>query len=144
VDVDIGLPGQDCAEEFEIASDFDVQPGTVMVLDESGTLRPSSRAYDRKVVGVVSGAGPYRPGLVLGRGRNSVAGLPRALAGKVFCQVDAQYGPVEVGDMLTTSPTAGYAMKASDPALAFGAVIGKALRRLDERCGLIPILVALQ
>jgi hypothetical protein len=35
-------------------------------------------------------------------------------------------------------------MKASDPAQAFGAVIGKALRPFDLGCGLIPILVALQ
>jgi hypothetical protein len=35
-------------------------------------------------------------------------------------------------------------MKAVDPATAFGAVIGKALRALDEGQGLIPILVTLQ
>ena len=36
------------------------------------------------------------------------------------------------------------AMKAADPARAFGAVIGKALRPMREGCGLIPILVSLQ
>jgi hypothetical protein len=35
-------------------------------------------------------------------------------------------------------------MKASDPARAFGAVIGKALHPLQEGRGLIPILVSLQ
>jgi hypothetical protein len=35
-------------------------------------------------------------------------------------------------------------MKASDPSLAFGAVIGKALRRQGTGRGLIPILIALQ
>jgi hypothetical protein len=35
-------------------------------------------------------------------------------------------------------------MKASDPARAFGAVLGKALRPLDRGTGLIPIVVALQ
>ena len=35
-------------------------------------------------------------------------------------------------------------MKAGDPLLAFGAVLGKALRRLKSGRGLIPILVALQ
>jgi hypothetical protein len=68
----------------------------------------------------------------------------RTLLGKVFCKVDAQYGAVEVGDLLTTSPTPGHAMKASDPAKAFGAVIGKALRPLTEGHSLIPILIALQ
>jgi len=35
-------------------------------------------------------------------------------------------------------------MKADDPAKAFGAVIGKALRPLPEGHSLIPILIALQ
>jgi hypothetical protein len=67
-----------------------------------------------------------------------------ALLGKVYCKVDAQFGAVAVGDLLTTSPTAGHAMKAADPAQAFGAVIGKALRPLTAGQGLIPILIALQ
>jgi hypothetical protein len=46
--------------------------------------------------------------------------------------------------LLTTSPTRGHAMKATDPLQAFGAVLGKALRPLTEGQGLIPILVALQ
>jgi hypothetical protein len=64
--------------------------------------------------------------------------------GKVFCKVDAQYGAIAVGDLLTTSPTLGHAMKATKPHKAFGAVIGKALRPLQDGCGLIPILIALQ
>ena len=64
--------------------------------------------------------------------------------GKVFCKVDAQFGAIEVGDLLTTSPTPGHAMKTNDPFKAFGAVIGKALRPLKEGQGLIPILIALQ
>jgi hypothetical protein len=35
-------------------------------------------------------------------------------------------------------------MQASDPARAFGSVIGKALQALPSGTGLIPILVALQ
>jgi hypothetical protein len=35
-------------------------------------------------------------------------------------------------------------MKADDATLAFGAVIGKALQRLDNGRELLPILVALQ
>ena len=64
--------------------------------------------------------------------------------GKVFCKVDAQFGAIEVGDLLTTSPTTGHAMRAEDPMKAFGAVIGKALRPLAEGQGLIPVLIALQ
>jgi hypothetical protein len=67
-----------------------------------------------------------------------------ALTGRAFCKVDAQYSPIRVGDLLTTSPTPGHAMKAGDPLKAFGAVIGKAMRPLAEGQGLIPILIALQ
>jgi hypothetical protein len=70
--------------------------------------------------------------------------MPIALSGKAFCKVDAQYSEIAVGDLLTTSPTLGHAMKATDHALAFGAVIGKALRPLQTGQGLLPVLVALQ
>jgi hypothetical protein len=76
--------------------------------------------------------------------RQDWGALPVALVGKTCCQVDAQYGPVERGELLTTSPTPGLAMRATEPVRAFGAVIGKALRLLKEGRGLIPILVALQ
>lgn len=64
--------------------------------------------------------------------------------GKVYCRVDARLGAIEVGDMLTTSTTPGHAMKASESALAFGAVIGKALQPLHEGVRLIPVLVVRQ
>jgi hypothetical protein len=64
--------------------------------------------------------------------------------GKVYCQVDASYAPVASGDLLTTSPTSGHAMKAVDRGRAFGAVLGKALRPLPGGRGLVPILVTLQ
>ena len=51
---------------------------------------------------------------------------------------------VALGDLLTTSDTAGHAMKAVDPRRAFGAILGKALQPLSEGRGLIPVLVALQ
>jgi hypothetical protein len=57
--------------------------------------------------------------------------MPLALTGKVYCKADAQYAPIEVGDLLTTSSTAGHAMKATDHDRAFGAVLGKALGLLS-------------
>src|SRR5262249_15107734 len=119
-------------------------PGTVMVLDNNGCLASSAGPYDKRVAGVISGAGEFRPGLILGRSRPQPGRLPVALAGKVYCKVDASYAPIEVGDLLTTSPTRGHAMKAEDPVAGFGAVIGKALKRLDSGQDLVPILVALQ
>jgi hypothetical protein len=159
---DVVLEGADCAEEFDMQANADLDPGTVVVLDQNGALEPGRQGYDRKVAGVISGAGAFRPGMILDRRPNSDrransergAGsdrrgtsdkrAPVALMGKVYCKVDAQYGPVEVGDMLTTSPTSGHAMKASDPARAFGAVIGKALEPLRSGQALVPILVTLQ
>jgi hypothetical protein len=72
---------------------------------------------------------------------NSVA---LALVGKVYCKVDATFLPIEVGDLLTSAPTLGHAMKAADSQRAFGAVVGKALEALPKGKGLIPILVCLQ
>jgi hypothetical protein len=142
---DIRLTGAaDCAEEFDIVGGEAIEPGTVMVLDDEGALRPSAHAYDRRVAGVISGAGGYRPGIVLDKQASLGNRSPVALLGKVFCRVDARYGPIAVGDLLTTSDTPGHAMRATDPRQAFGAVIGKALRPLREGQGLIPVLIALQ
>jgi hypothetical protein len=141
---DVRLAGQDCAENFDISGLTEVDAGTVMVIDDAGTLSPCQDPYDKKVTGVISGAGNYKPGLILGQEETPNNRQPIALLGKVYCKADAQYGAIEVGDMLTTSPVLGHAMKASDPQKAFGAVIGKALRPLKEGQGLIPILIALQ
>jgi hypothetical protein len=141
---DITLANADCAEDFEIAEPGMTEPGTVMVLGEHGLLEPSGRAYDKRVAGVISGAGAYKPGIVLDKQRGMPNRQPVALLGKVYCKVDAEFGAIEVGDLLTSSPTCGHAMKAGDPIKAFGAVIGKALRRLAAGRGLIPILIALQ
>ncbi len=141
---DIRLANADCAEEFDSADPHAAEPGTVMVLGEKGDLRESHQAYDKRVAGVVSGAGTYRPGIVLDKDASKTNRLAIGLLGKVYCKVEAQSSPIEVGDLLTTSCTPGRAMKASDSMRAFGAVIGKALRPLTEGHGLIPILIALR
>jgi len=141
---DIVLSNADCAEEFDVAALAGAGPGTIMVIGDDGALHPSSQPYDRRVAGVVSGAGDYRSALVLDRRASSRPRSPVALVGKVCCKVDAQHEPVNVGDLLTTSPTPGHAMRATDRDRAFGAVIGKALQPLTSGRGLIAILVALQ
>jgi hypothetical protein len=144
VNGDIFVPGADCAEHFDIAAGEHVEPGTVVVIHEDGTLRPSETAYDRTVAGVISGAGNYRAGLVLDNQQSENHRQPVALVGKVFCKADASYAPIAVGDLLTSSPTSGHAMKADDPQKAFGAVLGKSLDNLDSGTGLVRILVCLQ
>jgi hypothetical protein len=144
VDIILNAPASDCAEEFDVGTTSEVEPGTVMVLDGTGALCPSEQGYDTKVAGVISGAGEYRPGLILDRQDSPRRRVPIAVVGKVFVKADASYGPIEVGALLTTSPTRGHAMKASDPGRAFGAVIGKALGPLLSGQGLVPVLVSLQ
>lgn len=141
---DVLLTGADCAEDFDIAAGDSAEPGTLMVLGDCGMLEPSASPYDKRVVGVISGAGNYKPGIVLDKQGSKPSRKPIALVGKVYCKVDARYGAVETGDLLTTSATPGHAMRASDQLKAFGAVVGKALRPLAEGEGLIPIVVALQ
>lgn len=144
VDIDVECGNGDCAEDFDIAGADLAEPGTVMVLGEEGALYPSQSAYDKRVVGVVSGAGDYRPAIILDKQHARSNRKPIALLGKVFCKAEAISAPIKVGDLLTTSDVPGHAMKAVDPATAFGSVIGKALRPLKEGQGLIPILVTLQ
>jgi len=141
---DLRLVNADCAENFDVCDVETALPGTVMVLGEAGELCECHQPYDKRVAGVISGAGDYKPGIVMDSGTNEAKRRPVALMGKVFCKVDADYAAVEVGDLLTSSPTPGYAMKVSDPGRAFGAVIGKALRPLAIGKGLIPLLVSLQ
>lgn len=141
---DILLANADCAEDFDVIDMELAEPGTVMVVGEEGVLSPSSQAYDKRVAGVVSGAGEYKPGVILDKQKSQGNRRPIALLGKVYCKATAEQGAIEVGDLLTTSHLPGHAMKATEPAQAFGAVIGKALRPLKRGQGLIPILIALQ
>lgn len=144
VNGDIRLLNADCAEDFDICESADAEPGTVMVLGDDGALQPSSEPYDKRVAGVVSGAGQYRPGIVLDKLETGRPRKPIALMGKVYCKVDAGFGEIAAGDLLTTSPTPGHAMKVADPSRALGTVIGKALRAFREGQGLVPVLIALQ
>ncbi|MDD5580701.1 MAG: hypothetical protein PHY16_15655 [Methylobacter sp.] len=141
---DIRLINADCAENFDIGDADFIEPGTVIVVGEKGALHQSNQANDKRVAGVVSGAGDYKPGIVLDEQPSESSRQPIALLGKVYCKVDARYGSIEVGDLLTTSPAPGHAMRVDDPLKALGAMIGKALRPLKEGQGLIPILIALQ
>jgi hypothetical protein len=143
---EIRLIGADCAEQF--STPRGVAAGTVMVIDDTGDLAVSRQAYDKRVAGVIAGAGSHQPGLVLDSEGEFTQGLTRraiSLIGKTYCQVDTTGHAISVGDLLTTADVPGCAMRATDRDRAFGAVIGKALAPLAAgRRGLIPILVALQ
>ena len=143
---DIILQNADFAEDFTVSGQIEPAaiPGAVMVLCEDGSVEPCAEAYDPRAVGVISGAGGYKPGIIMDKQRGSANRHPVALVGKVYCKADASYGPIKGGDLLTTSPTPGHAMRAADRQRAFGATLGKALGPLDEGTGLVPVLVNLQ
>jgi len=137
--------GADLAEPFAMSGDS-IQPGAVVVIDpeQPGRLKLSTSAYDHKVAGIVSGAGGVQPGISMIQTEKLEGGRNVALSGRVFALVDATKNPVRPGDLLTTSDTPGHAMKAANPALAQGAILGKAMTPLPGGRGLVLVLVSLQ
>jgi hypothetical protein len=147
------LGGSDLSENFDVrgsealstdAALTDVRPGMVVAIDSEnpGKLVVSRQAYDRRVAGVVSGAGGVKPGMVMGQEGTVADGKhPVALTGRVYCWADASNGPIEPGDLLTTSNTPGHAMKVKNHKKAQGAIIGKAMTSLTQGKGLVLVLV---
>mgnify|MGYP001134326830 CR=1 FL=1 len=136
--------GLDYAEGFDVSDEDELEPGTVMVIDadQPGRLTISRSPYDRKVAGIIAGAKDLGSGVRLGA---EGFDYDVALAGRVYCNVDASYGAVVPGDLLTTSPTAGYAMRVDDHTQAQGAILGKAMEPLGQgEQGQILVLVTLQ
>jgi hypothetical protein len=118
----------------------------VVSIDEMhpGELEICTCAYDKKVVGVISGAGGIQPGMLMGQSGSIADGsVPIALTGRVYCLVDASHGEIVPGDLLTTSDTPGHAMKVRDYGRAQGAIIGKAMSSLKQGQGLVLVLVTL-
>ena len=55
-----------------------------------------------------------------------------------------RFGAIQPGDLLTTSATPGHAMRVGDYDQGQGAILGKAMSRLEEGKGLVLVLVSLQ
>jgi hypothetical protein len=69
-----------------------------------------------------------------------------AQSGRVRVKADASYGAIQIGDLLVTSPTEGYAMR-SRPRRSMhrpGTLLGKALEALPDGKGEILVLLTLQ
>ncbi len=142
----LNVAGSDMAELFDVRAEESV-PGMIVSIDAEhpGGLVLSSRAYDRAVAGIISGAGDLEPGMLLGKDRTSEEGShPVSLSGRAYCYVDATKAPVQPGDLLTTSDVPGHAMKVIDYGKAQGAIIGKAMTPLVSGRGLVMVLVCLQ
>lgn len=138
------ITGADLAEKFP--STEQAEAGTVMEIDpdQTGHVRVSRGAYNRRVAGVVSGANDFHVGAILGNLPGSEDAPPIALSGRVWVKCDTSNGAIEVGDLLTTSAQPGHAMKVKDHAAAQGAILGKAMSALNDGSGLVLVLVTLQ
>ncbi|MBN2705672.1 MAG: hypothetical protein JXR89_04440 [Deltaproteobacteria bacterium] len=140
--------GSDFSEQFDIScAEMLAEPGMVVRIDpeNAGRLAISDQVYDRRVAGIISGAGGVNPGMMMSQSATLADGShPVALSGRVYCWVDADQGAVAPGDLLTTARTPGHAMKVSDYQQAQGAILGKAMTPLASGRGLVLVLVSLQ
>lgn len=110
----------DFAEMFPSADAL--EPGDLVVFAQTTeSVTRSVQAKDARVAGIVS----TRPGFLAGD--NTPGSFPIALAGRVPANVTVEGGTIAVGDPLTTSSTAGAAMKAS----AGAPIVGFALEPFD-------------
>ena len=123
-----------------------VEPGDVLELDplNPGSYRKARAACSTLVAGVVS----TEPGVILGSSSPTLDIGPwtldsalLALLGIAPVKVTAEGGPIQPGDLLVVSSTAGFAMR-WDPAdgEACG-LVGKALEPLESGTGMIRVLL---
>jgi len=140
--------GSDLSEQFDVNPiRTEVKPGMVVSIDpqKPGELQVSTEAYDKKVAGIISGANGVNPGMLMGqRGTEADGAYPVALSGRVYCLADTTGGPIEPGDLLTTSTVPVHAMRVSDYPKAQGAILGKAMSKLNSGKGMVLVLVTLQ
>jgi hypothetical protein len=143
------VAGSDFAESLPVAGELaDYEPGDVLVisLDQPGAVVKCGQPYDSLVLGVYS----TRPA-VLGADKGGVTEvgadeIPVAVLGIVPVKVSAENGTIQPGDLLTTLPTLGHAMRCEGLERCFGRTLGKALEGLPEgqTTGVIRVLVSLQ
>lgn len=138
--------GGNLTEPFESSESQLIPKGALVIIDEEnpGQLKLSQQAYDKRVAGVVSGAGGINPGLTLTQEGVLEGGQNVALSGRVYALATAANGPIKPGDLLTTSEIAGHAMKMTNISRSHGRVIGKAMSKLESGEGLVLVLVNLQ
>jgi len=136
--------GADFAESVAAAGErSQYQPGDLMAIDRSGrrSLTLTSVPYSTSVAGIYS----TKPGVLASPypldDLRVKTEIPLAVVGIVPCKVTAENGPIQAGDLLVTSSTAGHAMKGTDRNLMLGAIVGKALEPLSGDKGVIQVLV---
>lgn len=120
----------DLAEIYEADANYD--PGTVLIFHGAKDLTTTTIDHDPRVAGVVS----TNPAYIMNSG---APGLQLALTGRVPCRVQ---GPVNKGDVLVTSTTAGVAQAIDNDFWVPGCTLGKSLDTIeDDSIQLIEIAV---
>jgi len=130
-------------EMFEVEETEHISPGDLLIACETGAsiLSRSRKEYNRSVIGIVSG----NPTVIINNSLKDKKIYPIALAGKTFCKIDARNNPVSPGDLLVASNTPGCGMKGEiDSFDKIGTVFAKALDRLDDGIGVIPVFITHQ
>jgi hypothetical protein len=135
------ITGYDLAEF--ISGDGTLEGGDVVEIDtaKDEAVVKAAEPYSTRVAGIVSAD----PGLKMNKDadNNIKDRVPVALAGRVPIKVSAENGPIERGDLLTSSSTPGYAMRCASVQQCRGAIVAKAMGELKKGTGLITGLVML-
>jgi hypothetical protein len=120
----------DLAEFYE--GDQEYEPGTVLVFGGDKEVTTTTFRDDTRAAGVVT----TDPAYIMNSEQKGIK-VCIALAGRVPVKV---VGRIKKGDLITTSSTPGYAVKALDPKL--GSIIGKALEDKDNgEAGVIQVAI---
>lgn len=122
--------GRNAMAELIAPADTGVTSGDVMVVNENGAYVECSDSAQATVVGVVVGNPAFLAGNELDDQGAPAASFDQmralAVSGIVTINVSAENGAIAPGDLLVTSRTKGYAMKAPDNP-APGTIVAKSL-----------------
>lgn len=137
-------PAADFAEMIRIRGSARLySPGDVVAISTHAdrTVELASEPYSSSVIGVYSTKPAFLGGVLEEKGLNANK-IPVAIVGIVPVKVSAENGTIQRGDLLTTSSTPGYAMKATD--YQPGTLLGKAMGKLESGTGVIDVLLMLR
>jgi hypothetical protein len=141
--------GSDLAEHFDInvEEESEAKPGMLVSIDTKteGKLCLTHQPRDTKIVGVISGANGIKPGMLMGQeGTIAFGKYPIALVGRVYVLATSEAGEINAGDFLTSSSKKGYAKKVTNIHKNQGAIIGKAMGKINPDNGYVLVLINLQ
>jgi hypothetical protein len=112
-----------------------VEPNRIVILTESG-YGLSTKPYEEKIVGIVGDEPSVEINML-----EQEDTYPVLVSGKASVEVTTENGPIQRGDMITSSSEEGIGMKATEP----GFVVGSALEDFDgSDTGTVDVLISLK